>query len=110
MGKRENKVESYFKDRVAKIGGRSYKWTCPGEVGVMDQIAMVYGWTFYVEIKPGKRGLSAHQERKANELRNLGQRVYAAKDYTGVNRVVLDILAHVFAFGPAPRREHAIRE
>ena len=108
MGKRENKVETYFKDRIANLGGRSYKWVCPGETGVMDQIAIVAGWTFFVEIKPGSRGLSPHQAKKAKELRGLGARVYAAKSFEGVNRVVADIHAHVLAFGPAPRRDHAI--
>ena len=108
--RREGKVETYFKDRIASIGGRSYKWVCPGEAGVMDQIVIIQGWTFFVEIKTGTGTLSIQQKRKAEELRQLGATVYTAKDFEGVNRVVQEILMHCQMYGHAARRAHAIRD
>jgi hypothetical protein len=40
MGVRENKVETYLKEQIAKLGGISRKWVSPGMDGVPDQIVI----------------------------------------------------------------------
>lgn len=72
MGRRENKVEVYFKDKVKELGGICYKWVSPGVKGVPDQIAFIKGLIFLVEIKTEDGEVSPEQERQFSRLTKYG--------------------------------------
>jgi hypothetical protein len=43
---RERDVESYFRQRVIKLGGMTRKYTSPGQRGVPDRIMFLDGVVF----------------------------------------------------------------
>lgn len=70
MGARENKVETYLKQEVKKLGGTSRKWVSPGHDGVNDQILFVpHLPAFFVEVKTIDGTLSPVQKREHARLR-----------------------------------------
>lgn len=81
---REREVELYFKKRVKKEGGLSFKWSSPSHRGVPDQIAMFKNkGIYFVEIKSDTGRLSALQEHVGKELSKHGCRwvcLYGKKD------------------------------
>jgi hypothetical protein len=72
---RESEVERHFKWAVARMGGKTYKFTSPGRKGVSDQIACLPdGTTWFVELKTRGGRLSPLQELFAQEMTSLNQR------------------------------------
>ena len=72
---RESCLERYACARIAKVGGRAFKWVCPGVSGVPDRICVFPGGRIvYVEFKrPGlKDGRSARQKKVCKDLEKLG--------------------------------------
>ena len=67
---RESEVERHFKWAVARLGGKTYKFTSPGRRGVSDQIAILPdGSTWFVELKTKGGRLSPLQELFAAEVK-----------------------------------------
>lgn len=72
---RESEVERHFKWVVARLGGKTYKFTSPGRKGVSDQIACLPdGSTWFVELKTKGGRLSELQKLFAGEVVDLNQR------------------------------------
>jgi hypothetical protein len=72
---RESEVERHFKWAVARMGGKTYKFTSPGRRGVSDQIAILPdGTTWFVELKTKGGRLSPLQELFAQEVQAHNQR------------------------------------
>ena len=72
---REASLERFAAEQIKKIGGRAFKWVCPGVSGVPDRICIFPGGKIiFVEFKrPGvKDGLSARQKKIGNLLEKLG--------------------------------------
>lgn len=71
---RENQIEKYFVQTVARMGGMAYKFTSPAHRGVSDRIACLPGGVvWFVELKaPGGR-LSPLQKLFAARMKELGQ-------------------------------------
>ena len=88
MGKRENSVETYFDKQVRRLGGKSYKWVSPGCVGVTDRIAIISGKVYFVEIKTCDGTLSPMQERRIQEINNLGAFAIAIYGMYGVDEFI----------------------
>jgi hypothetical protein len=75
MSMKENKVEAHFKWQVARLGGKTYKFTSPAQRGVADQIACLpNGETWFVELKAPSGRLSKLQKLFAEDMELLGQR------------------------------------
>ena len=91
MGTRENKVETYFKDQVKSIGGISRKWVSPGVDGVPDQIVIIKGAVFFVEVKTSDGKLSIAQHREHKRLRKAGATVCTVYGHVGVDKFKLDM-------------------
>lgn len=71
MGVRENKVETYLKQEVKKLGGISRKWVSPGVDGVTDQILFIPKLpAMFVEVKTVDGVLSPAQKREHQRIRN----------------------------------------
>lgn len=69
MGKRENKVETYLKDEIKRLGGLCYKWESPGEKGVPDRIVIINGKIYFIEIKTVDGVTSPQQTRQIAKLK-----------------------------------------
>ena len=72
---REANLERYACTQITKIGGRAFKWVCPGVTGVPDRICVFPGGRIvFIEFKrPGlKDGRSARQKKLGRILENLG--------------------------------------
>ena len=60
---------------VSKLGGRSYKWVCPGQAGVPDRIVIAQGRIWFVELKTMGGKLHPIQEYQHHILKRLGAEV-----------------------------------
>ena len=86
MGIRENNVETYFKDTVKQLGGITRKWVSPGHIGVPDQIAIINGIVWFVEIKPDGEDLAPWQEREQKRLVSFGANVVTLYGHDDVDQ------------------------
>jgi len=89
---REAEVETYFKWRVARAGGKSYKWVSPGVRGVPDRIVIYKGDVFFVEIKTLKGKVSHHQKVVFEEIRKQGRCVFVVYGHRGVDDFLYSVL------------------
>nr|DAY00470.1 MAG TPA: Nuclease [Caudoviricetes sp.] len=88
---REKDIENYLKESVKKIGGRTYKFTSPGNAGVPDRICIIPGGLiFFVELKAPGKITRPLQDRQIAKLRNLGCRVYVADSNEQIDRILGD--------------------
>jgi hypothetical protein len=72
---RESEVERHFKWAVARMGGKTYKFTSPGRKGVSDQVACLPdGTTWFVELKTIGGRKSELQKLFAEEITSVSQR------------------------------------
>jgi len=72
---KEKEIEKYFVWTVERMGGRAYKFTSPGRVGVADRIACLPdGSTWFVELKTKGGKLSALQKMFMSDMALLNQR------------------------------------
>lgn len=85
----EKEIEAYLAKRVKELGGRSYKWVSPGNVGVPDRIiVMPGGKTIFVELKqPGKKP-TAVQRVVMKQLQDLGATVHWTDSKEGVDEIL----------------------
>ena len=71
---KESEIEKYFRWRIERMGGKSWKFTSPGVSGVVDRIAALPdGRTLWVELKTKGGKLSELQKRHGLELIKLNQ-------------------------------------
>lgn len=71
----ERKVCNYIKD----LGGKAFKWVCPGETGVPDRICILPGGKIiFIELKrPGRKdGRSERQKKIFRVLETLNCEVW----------------------------------
>ena len=85
----EKELEAYLIKRVKALGGRSYKWVSPGNVGVPDRIIVLpKGRTIFVELKqPGKKP-TAVQRVVMKQLQDLGAAVHWTDSKEGVDEIL----------------------
>lgn len=71
----ESTLEQAVRKHIRSLGGRCYKWVCPGENGVPDRICILPGGKIiFIELKrPGRKdGMSARQKKIFRILKALG--------------------------------------
>ena len=88
MGAPENRVESHLKNEVKRLGGRSYKWVSPGCTGVPDQIVMLFGEVWFVEVKTLCGTFSPQQLRRATEIKQQGMNIHPVYGKRGVDKFI----------------------
>ena len=91
MGVRENKVERYLKKQITKIGGVARKWVSPGQDGVPDQIVILRGVVWLVEVKTVDGVRSPVQKREHKRLRDAGANVTATYGDAGVDKFIEEL-------------------
>ena len=73
---RERSVEQHLSRRVQAMGGRSFKWTSPGQAGVPDRLVFLPGGIVgAIELKRPGQTLAPLQLHVAEVLRSLGATV-----------------------------------
>lgn len=73
MAELEKQVEHRLVEGVKRLGGRSYKWVSPGNVGVPDRIVIwPTGQVDFVELKTVSGRLSPRQEIVILQLADMG--------------------------------------
>ena len=87
MGQRENKVETYLKKEVTRIGGLSRKWVSPQHAFVPDQIVIFEG-VWFVEVKTHDGKSSSGQLREAVRLKEHGANVVTVTGKSGVDAFI----------------------
>lgn len=85
---RETQIEINLVKAVKQIGGKCWKLVSPGMRGVPDRICLLPGGrAVFVETKaPGKR-LEPLQEKRRDELRALGFKVYKIDSKEQANEI-----------------------
>lgn len=71
----ESGFENYVVNKIRSVGGRAFKWVCPGMTGAPDRICIFPGGRIiFIELKrPGlKDGRSERQKKVCRLLRSLG--------------------------------------
>jgi Holliday junction resolvase len=91
MGSRENKVEKHLKKQIKLRGGESYKWVSPGMSGVPDQICIVQGHIWFVEVKTVDGLLSPVQQRQIKRLLKVDARVWVVSGHAEVNLLMEEV-------------------
>ena len=73
MKKDERDIEKWLTKRIRILGGKSYKWTSPGNVGVPDRIYILpKGLVCFAELKTDTGQLSEAQKYQIRQLRERG--------------------------------------
>lgn len=85
----ERELEAYLTKRVKELGGRSYKWVSPGNVGVPDRIVLLpKGRIIFVELKqPGKKPTAVQRVVMA-QIRGLDFRATWTDSKEGVDEIL----------------------
>lgn len=76
----ERKVCNYIKD----LGGKAFKWVCPGETGVPDRICILpEGRIIFIELKRPDRkdGRNERQKKIFKVLESLGCEVWLINSF-----------------------------
>lgn len=69
----EKEIEKKLVDGIRKLGGKAYKFTSPGNVGVPDRLVILPGCrVVFVELKTDTGRLSPMQFRQIDTLQRLG--------------------------------------
>lgn len=68
----EKSIEKYLAKKVEEAGGRSYKFTSPGNVGVPDRLVVMDRRVFFIEVKGPTGRLTKRQEQEMTRLADLG--------------------------------------
>lgn len=72
----ESQIERRLVQGVKAMGGKAYKFTSPGNVGVPDRlVVMPGGGVFFVELKSERGRLSPNQAHQISQLEKLGHTV-----------------------------------
>lgn len=91
MGKLEGAVEKYLKDEVERLGGLCFKFQSSSSVGVPDRVVVLFGHTFFVELKSPTGVTSAIQNYVHKKIRDAGGSVYVVS-----SKDCVDFLLHLF--------------
>jgi len=89
---KESDIEKLLVQRVKEHGGLSLKLACTGQAGTPDRLIIgAYGLVAFVEVKaPGKKPRKL-QEKRIQELKRLGCKVYVIDDYEGVENIMKEV-------------------
>ena len=84
----EKRVETLLVTEISKAGGRAYKWTSPGNIGVPDRIVVLpNGVIEFVELKTEVGKLSELQKKQISTLAKMGQNVSVVYGMKGLSEL-----------------------
>ena len=81
----ESQIERRLMQGVKTMGGKAYKFTSPGNIGVPDRLVILPGGQMlFAELKTDSGRLSPNQVLQISILRRLGAEVYEVRGQSGV--------------------------
>lgn len=90
---RESAIEARLRDGVKAMGGICWKFVSPGTTGVPDRIIILPGGRIiFVELKADTGRMSAIQQYRINELRNIGADVRVLKGLSQVKDFLEEVM------------------
>lgn len=100
MERTERDVERYLVRQIRKLGGKAYKFTSPGNVGVPDRVitlpdqtGFAAGQTYFVEVKrPGEKPRLI-QKAVMSQMASYGANVAVVTSYGEVDMLCMQIFA-----------------
>jgi len=72
---RENVIEKRLREAIEEIGGKAFKFSSPGNIGVPDRIILLAGRVIFVELKKQGQELRPFQKYRKRQLEKLGFQV-----------------------------------
>ena len=88
----EKELEKKFSGRVKAAGGKAYKFVSPGNDGVPDRLVVLPGGRVgFVELKQRGRKPTALQQKRLQELRDLGCYAVVLDDLADTDTVLEQI-------------------
>jgi len=72
---RENVIEKRLREAIEEIGGKAFKFSSPGNIGVPDRIVLLAGRVIFVELKKPGQELRAIQKYRRRQFEKLGFQV-----------------------------------
>ena len=89
---REKIIENRLKKEVERIGGKAWKLTSPGVVGVPDRLIILpKGRIIFVELKAPGRMVTPIQKHRLKELSDLGCEVLCIDSIKKVLNFINDL-------------------
>ncbi len=90
---RESAIEARLRDGVKAMGGICWKFVSPGTTGVPDRLIILPGGRIiFIELKADTGRMSAIQQYRINELRNIGADVRALKGPSQVKAFLEEVM------------------
>jgi len=72
---KESTIEKRLREAIEKRGGKAFKFTSPGNIGVPDRIVLLAGQVRFVELKKPGLELRAIQKYRKRQFEKLGFQV-----------------------------------
>ena len=89
---RERDIEGRLAKAVKELGGMCPKFTSPGFAGMPDRIVLLPGGRIgFVEVKTKGKVPRPLQQKRHQQMRDLGYKVYVLDDARQINDVLEDI-------------------
>lgn len=86
---KEKKIEQHLTQAMRRVGGFSFKWTCPNVRGVPDRICQFpSGQVVFVELKTTGQKVRPEQKRMLDFMSNRGSKVFVLDTLTAVDELI----------------------
>lgn len=88
---KEKDIEKYLIDTIKKIGGITYKFVSPNNVGVPDRIVILKGGiVHFVELKQEGKKPRKIQEIQINKIKNMGCIAFVIDSKEMIDKIYLN--------------------
>ena len=92
----ESAVEDYLRKKILAEGGKSYKFTSPGNSGVPDRIVILRGLVVFVELKQDTGTLGKIQKAQIAQMTAQGAKVHVVYGKKGVDLFMDWLKSHAY--------------
>ena len=99
MGTREHRIEVLLTKGVESLGGMCRSWKKSNVPGVPEQIVLLKGLTYFVEVKTSDGDLEETQVREHKRFEEQGIKIIVIKGYDDLSDF-LEMLKHVITSKP----------
>lgn len=89
----EARIEQRLNKKVKERGGLALKLVAPGFAGVPDRLVLFHGSKLiFVELKAPAKKLRLLQQKRKEQLEQLGFKVYKVDSYEAVDRMLEEMV------------------
>ena len=88
----EKEIEMKLKEKIQRLGGWALKFASPGYAGVPDRLVLLpQGKLVFVELKTPGKTLRPLQQKRKEQLEDLGFKVYIIDSTKAIERFLLEV-------------------